>query len=342
MSEPRKCEDMGLRFRKLIGRPQGLFGFGVANALDAALAEERGAECIYAGGYSIALAKMLPDMGQMTMLEEKAEVEAVVRAVNIPVIADIDDGYGNALNVLRTVSEFLGREHIDFRTDPWTVKRLAGFHIEDQVYPKRCGHIAGKEVVPLEVAAEKIHAAYDVRNALAINAVIIARTDAYHSGISGSMEEAVKRGRAYAAAGADMVWCEFNKPDRESAAQFAEGMRKPPFQGLPLAFNYSPSLAWFQEKDPMTFEELAAMGYKFIFITIAAAHASSFAASEYAKDILERGAEALWEFQEHKEAENHPTKSHHQMARVPMWHGLERKYTPGAKERQEKSEGFKG
>lgn len=333
-------DDVGKLFRGLIKRPKGLFGFGVANALDAALAEERGAECIYAGGYSIAMAKMRPDMGQTTMLEQLREVEAITNAVSVPVIADIDDGYGNALNVLRAVSEFLGREFVDFRTEPWTVRRLAGLHLEDQVYPKRCGHISGKEVVPAVVMAGKIRAACDVRDALYPNAVIIARTDAYHSGIAASMDEIVLRGCLYADAGADLVWAEFNDTNRKSPEEFAEGMQKC-HPNLPLAFNYSPSLEWWSSPNPLTFDELAEMNYKFIFITIAASHAGSYAVSEYMREIKEIGAEALWFWQRRKVHTNHPTRSHHQMARVPMWQQLERKYLPDAERRQQKGEGFK-
>lgn len=329
--------DMGRDFRDKINRLEGLFGFGVATAHDAAEAEKQGAECIYAGGYSIAMAKMFPDMGMMTMTEVKTEVEAIARSVAVPVIADVDDGYGNALNVLRTTSEFFGREFLDFRT--WQTHRLAGIHLEDQRYPKRCGHIAGKEVVSRDEAKEKIYAASRVRNVLCPSAVIIARTDAYHSGLKDSMKEAVIRSRLYTASGADLVWCEFNQPSRESAEQFAEGVRRDPFVNLPLAFNYSPSLDWYKEKNPMTFEELSQMGYKFIFITIAASHAGSMAVSDYMKKIKEKGAAALWEIQEAKI--NHPTKSHHEMARVPLWQALERKYIPDAEKRQTQAEGFR-
>lgn len=157
MTKVREYDDMCARFRELIARPQGVFGFGVATALDAALAVAEGHECVYAGGYSIAMAKMWPDMGLMNMVEVGHEVSHIVRAAPVPVIADIDDGYGSALNVHRTVEEFLGREIVEPRTT--RVRRLAGIHIEDQIYPKRCGHITGKEVVPREVAAGKVRMA---------------------------------------------------------------------------------------------------------------------------------------------------------------------------------------
>ena len=329
-------QDTGKDFRELIGRHQGLFGFGVAKASDAARAEETGAECIYAGGYSIALAKMMPDLGQMNMVEIIQEIKAITRAVSVPVIADIDDGYGNALNVIRTVSEFFGQEILDVTTMPWSVRRLAGIHIEDQPFPKRCGHIAGKEIVPVETMVGKIRAANDVRNALYPSGVIIARTDSYNSEIEGSLEEAASRILRYADAGADLGWCEMNTTELGPIIELAAFIKRRN-SNLPLAFNYSPSLKWHKEKNPMTFEELNELGYKFIFITIAAEHASSMAISDYMRALKETGAEALWEMQRAKVG--HATESHHKMARVDKWQELAKKYVPGESERISKSDG---
>lgn len=338
MTEKREFVDMGRRFRGLVARPEGVFGFGVATAMDAALAEMAGIECVYAGGYSIALSQMQPDMGLVSMPEELAAVSAITRAVSVPVIADIDDGYGDAKNLIRTVSEFFGKEFIDLRQTPWRAHRIAGIHIEDQIFPKRCGHIAGKEVVPRNVAAQKIRAAADVRDALYKTGVIIARTDAYHSGIPGSMQDAVGRASAYIESGADLVWCEFNQPDRRSAEEFASGVHRR-FLGFPLAFNYSPSLNWAEAMSSLTFEELAGMGYKFIFVTIAASHAASEAVYRYAMRFREHGAFALHEMQRAKRG--NPTESHHALGRVPLWQELERRYAPDAEERQKRGEGFK-
>ena len=330
-------KDMGLLFRRLILRPQGLFGFGVGNALEASVAEKAGMESIYLGGYTMAMYKMLPDMGMMNMVEILNEVSAVVRATSLPVIADIDDGYGNALNAIRTASEFFGREFIDYSTDPWAVRKLAGIHIEDQKFPKRCGHIAGKEVISRNEFVGKIKAVASVRDTLNPNAVIIARTDEYHSEKAGSMQKAIDKAVASAEAGANLAWFEDNKPSRESACLFAEGVRSR-IPNFPLAFNYSPSLSWYKEASPMTFDELAMLGYKYIFITIAAGHASSYAVYEYARDLKNNGAEALLNFQRAKVG--HPTESHHKMARVKMWQDLEKEFIPGSEEKQKSGEGF--
>lgn len=332
----RSSEDTGLRFRELMSRPQGVFGFGVRDAFDAAVAEMAGAECIYAGGYSIALSRMRPDMGQMNMVEVRDAVMDIARAVALPVIADIDDGYGNALNVHRTMEEFLGREVYDPRSG--FLRRIAGVHIEDQVFPKRCGHIAGKEVVPRDVMVKKIELACRLRDRIHPNAVIIARTDAYNGKCPETLEETVDRMCAYAEAGADLCWPELNTTDREVALTIAEEVRKRWDADYPLAFNYSPSLPWHEDADPLTFEELASAGYKFIFVTIAAAHAASYKVFRYAKRFKKRGAKALWDMQIKKGG--HPTESHHEMARVPMWQEILRRHSPDEKEREEKGEGF--
>lgn len=337
MGRPKKFDDTAITFRQLLRRKNGVFGFGVRDALDAAVAETAGAECIYAGGYSIALSKMRPDLGQVNMIEQAEEVLDIARAVALPVIADADDGYGNALNVHRTVAEFLGREVYDPRSG--AVRRLAGIHLEDQVFPKRCGHIAGKEVVSMAVMVKKLELAVRLRDEIHPNAVIIARTDVYNSEKPDSMAETIERGRAYAEAGTDLIWAEFNSTDRNIVLDFAEGMKKFLPKGYPLAFNYSPSLPWASAPSPLTFEELAVAGYKFTFVTIAAAHAASAAVYDYAKEFKESGAEALWMMQQAKRG--HPTESHHKMARVPMWQDILRQYSPDEEEREKKSEGFK-
>lgn len=340
MADRRKFDDTGFRFRELLKRPQGVFGFGVRDAFDAAVAEMAGAECIYAGGYSIALSRMRPDMGQMNMVEVRDAVMDIARAVSLPVIADIDDGYGNALNVHRTIEEFLGRETYDPRSG--YIRRIAGVHIEDQLFPKRCGHIAGKEVVPREVMVKKIELASRLRDEIHPNAVIIARTDAHNNKRPETLQETIDRILAYAEAGADLGWPELNTTDRHVALTIAEEARKRLGVDYPLAFNYSPSLEWYKDQNPLTFEELVTAGYKFIFVTIAAAHAASYSVFEYAKTFKERGAWALWFMQEVKSDQNHPTKSHHEMARVPMWQEILRQYSPDEAGREEKGEGFAG
>src|SRR5678816_4871997 len=181
----------GRAFRDLLRTEPYLFTGGVYSPLDAQIAERVGMKSIYLSGYSMALANGWPDMGFLTQTEVTRIASMVASAVEIPIIADADDGYGNALTTMRTVQEFV-------KTG------VAGIHIEDQRFPKRCGHIAGKTIVSREEALGKYRAALAERDRLDRDFVIIARTDAFGA-VGGSMEEAIWRGRAYADAGVDLV-----------------------------------------------------------------------------------------------------------------------------------------
>jgi isocitrate lyase len=316
-------ENMGRKFRELLRDEDYVFTGGVYSPLDAQIGERVGLKAIYLSGYSMALANGWPDMGFLTMTEVTRIASMVAGAVNIPVIADADDGYGNALTTMRTVQEFI-------RTG------VAGIHLEDQRFPKRCGHIAGKTLVSREEAVGKFRAAVDVRNRLNPDFVIIARTDAYGA-VGGSMEEAIWRGRAYANAGADLVWCELSGPAREPAIEFARAMRQT-HPNLPLAFNYSSSFKWSADPNPFLFRELGELGYKFIFITLFAAHAGMWAVWNAMEDLAKNQEQAQWTLERVKAG--HPTESHHVMARVSHFQELERRYIPGTAERLERSAGF--
>src|SRR5215813_1335011 len=205
-------ESMGRKFRELLRDDEYVFTGGVYSPLDAQIAERVGMKSIYLSGYSMALHNAWPDMGFLTQTEVARIASMVASATSLPVIADADDGYGNALSTIRTVAEFI-------KTG------VAGIHLEDQRFPKRCGHIAGKTVVSFEEALGKYRAALDTRDLLDPDFVIIARTDAYGA-VGGSMEEAIWRGRAYADAGVDLVWSELSNSDREPAVAFAKAMRE--------------------------------------------------------------------------------------------------------------------
>src|SRR5919109_3137414 len=143
----------GKAFRDLLRTEPYLFTGGVYSPLDAQIAERVGMKSIYLSGYSMALANGWPDMGFLTQTEVARIASMVASATSLPVIADADDGYGNALSTIRTVQEFV-------KTG------VAGIHLEDQRFPKRCGHIAGKTVVDFDEAVGKYRAAIDVRNRL--------------------------------------------------------------------------------------------------------------------------------------------------------------------------------
>jgi 2-methylisocitrate lyase-like PEP mutase family enzyme len=160
----------------------------VFDGLQARLAERIGFEAIYMTGFGTAAARGLPDLGLLTMTEMIANVRALAQAVGIPLICDADTGYGNPLNVWRTV-----REYED--------AGAAALHIEDQVFPKKCGFLAGKQVIPLKEMASKVRAACDSRRDP--NFVIIARTDAL--AVNG-WDDVVRRCEAYRDAGADLLF----------------------------------------------------------------------------------------------------------------------------------------
>lgn len=316
-------EHMGRKFRQLLRDEPYLFTGGIYSPLDAQIAERAGMKSIYLSGYSLALLSGWPDMGFLTMTEVTKAASMVAAAVEIPVIADADDGYGNALSTMRTVQEFI-------KTG------VAGIHLEDQRFPKRCGHIAGKTIVSREEAIGKYRAALETRDRLDRDFVIIARTDAYGA-VGGSMEEAIWRGRAYADLGVDLVWCELSSSDRGPAIEFARAMKES-HPDLPLAFNYSSSFRWHKDPNPLTFRELGELGYKFIFITLFGAHAAMYSVWNHMHELAKNEEQAQWNLERLKAG--HPTESHHVMARVARFQELERRYIPGTDERLRGSDGF--
>jgi 2-methylisocitrate lyase-like PEP mutase family enzyme len=168
---------------------------GCYDALSARVLERAGFPAVYMTGYGTSLALLgLPDAGLATMSEMHLNARYIANAVGVPVIADADNGYGNAINVMRTVREYIQTG-------------VAGIHIEDQAIPKRCGHVAGRRVIPLEEAVGKYRAAAAVRRDLDPDFVVIARTDA-RGAHGGSLDEAIRRANAYLEAGADLAFVE--------------------------------------------------------------------------------------------------------------------------------------
>jgi 2-methylisocitrate lyase-like PEP mutase family enzyme len=183
------------RLRELIARGPTLYVPGCYNAMSGRVLEAAGFEAIYMSGYGTSLSLTgLPDVGLATMSEMVANARYIAAAVEVPLIADADTGFGNAINVIRTVREYIGAG-------------VAGIHMEDQVSPKRCGHVAGRLVIPMEEAVGKIRAAVDARNALDPDFVLVARTDA-RGASGGSLDDAIRRVNAYLDAGADLAFVE--------------------------------------------------------------------------------------------------------------------------------------
>lgn len=168
---------------------------GVHDPLSARAVNRVGFDALYMTGYGTSLSRAgVADAGLITMPEMVANAAAIQETVDVPVIADADNGYGNATNVVRTVREY-------------AKTGVGGIHIEDQTFPKRCGHVSGRKVIPRDEAIGKFRAAADVRDDREENLVIIARTDA-RGAVDGSLEEAIDRANAYCDAGADVAFIE--------------------------------------------------------------------------------------------------------------------------------------
>jgi isocitrate lyase len=301
-------KNMAERMRSLIREKDYLVSPGVAHAMHAMVVEKVGFDFVYMTGYGTSLTHLgLPDVGLLTETEMVCNARNIARAVNLPVIADADTGFGNAINVIRTVEDY-------------EAAGVAGIHIEDQVSPKRCGHLAGKMVIPLEEAVGKIRAAVEAKRNK--DFMIIARTDAL-AAVGGGFEEALRRGKEYARAGADMVFCEFPAPDGEMPRKFAHEIHRD-FPDLPLFFNFSSSFHWVDS--PLTFQEVAKMGYKVLVVSLACMRVSLKAVWDYAVDLMNRGEKAEKDFERH--LKGHPTENFHQFAGFSRIRALEARYLP--------------
>ena len=182
---------MSTRIHRILEKEGSLMVPGVYDALGAKLVEQTGFPFTFVSGYSVAATQLgLPDFGYLTQTEMVATAKRVCGAVKIPILIDSDTGYGNALNVIRTVNELIGAG-------------AAGMFLEDQVWPKRCGHMKGKRIISVEEQVQKIKAAVDARANR--DFFIIARTDARQ--VDG-LDAAIERCRRYHDAGADALFVE--------------------------------------------------------------------------------------------------------------------------------------
>jgi methylisocitrate lyase len=225
---------------------------GVFNALVARMAERLGFAAVYLSGGALSAASGVPDVGLLTLTEFVEQARLIAQATELPLLCDADTGFGESLNVERTVRLFEGAG-------------AAGIHLEDQLLPKRCGHLSGKQLVEPAVMAAKVRAAVAARRDPAF--VVIARTDA--RGVSG-FDDAVARARLYLDAGADAIFPEA----LESPEEFARFAREVPAVLLAnmTEFGKSPNL------DVAT---LAGLGYRMVLFPLTAfrvAHRAAFAA----------------------------------------------------------------
>jgi 2-methylisocitrate lyase-like PEP mutase family enzyme len=242
-------QSMNLRLRTQLAVGAGLVMPGAANAMAARIIEAAGHSLLMVSGAAVANTFLgVPDIGLTSVTELAVHVEAVREAVDIPVVADADTGFGNAINVRRTVR---------------TLERAGAnaIMLEDQTYPKRCGHFDGKDVVPVSVMVSKIKAAVDAR--YDPNLVILARTDS--RAVEG-FEAALERVRLYQEAGADMLFVEAPL-DREELLAIPKAV-----PGLHLC-----NMVYGGRTPLLSREELAGAGYAAICYANAALQASALA-----------------------------------------------------------------
>jgi carboxyvinyl-carboxyphosphonate phosphorylmutase len=186
------------RLRRMLQDPGIIVAPGAYDGISARLIEAAGYRAVYMTGAGTAASHLgQPDLGLTTLTEMASHAAHLTAALTVPLIADADTGYGNVLNVVRTVREY-------------ERAGVAGLHLEDQVAPKKCGHIAGKQVIPAREFADKIRAASEYRTDPDL--VIIARTDAR---AVTSLDDAIERGNRYAEAGADVIFVEAPQTEGE-------------------------------------------------------------------------------------------------------------------------------
>jgi carboxyvinyl-carboxyphosphonate phosphorylmutase len=250
------------RLRELLAGPDMIVAPGAYDALSARLIAQAGFSAIYMTGFGTTASVLgQPDVGLLTMSEMVGRAAALASVTGaIPLIADADTGYGNPINVRRTIREY-------------ERAGVAALHIEDQIWPKKCGHMEGKQVIPMDEMVQKVCAAVDARQDP--DFVIIVRTDA--NAIYG-LEDALRRGQAYYEAGADMLFIEAPRSIEELRAI------KQAFPTVPLLFNWADG-----GKTPMLpLDEIRTLGFKLVIYPVSTLFAATHAMLSLL-DVLRQG-----------------------------------------------------
>ena len=226
--------------RTLVARKQGLVVPGAYDGISARLVQRAGFPAVYMTGYGTSASRLgLPDLGFAGLAEMADHARNLAAVLDVPLIADADTGYGNALHVRRTVQAY-------------EAAGVAALHIEDQVAPKRCGHLSGHQVIPRGEFAGKIRAAVEARTDP--DFLVIARTDAISAV---GVDEALRRGEAAAAAGADVLFIEAPR-DEAQVERVARAF------DTPLLYNYAPG-----GRSPLLpFPRLRELGYAIILLPV--------------------------------------------------------------------------
>jgi 2,3-dimethylmalate lyase len=253
------------QLRRLLDTGELIVAPGAFDPLAARCVEEAGFGAVYMTGFGTAAALLgRPDVGLVTMTEMVDNAARIAACVDIPLIADADTGYGNPVNVIRTVGAY-------------EAAGVAGIHLEDQVAPKKCGHMDGKQVISPGEMAQKIRAAVDAR--VDDDFVIIARTDAV--AVEG-LDSAIERARLYRAAGADVLFVEAVRTDAE-----AEAVARA-FPDVPLLFNWAEG----GKTPPIGLDRLKELGYRIVIFPIGTLLAATGAMRSILREIASAGTPA--------------------------------------------------
>ena len=284
---------LSTRLRQMLDEPEIIVLPGAYDALSARLAERAGFNACFTTGFGFAATVLgVPDYGLLTMSETIDRVRHVVQALSVPLVADMDTGYGNALNVVRTVRECVALG-------------VAGIILEDQEWPKKCGHFEGKRVIAAEEQAAKLRAAVEARGD--DDLVIIGRTDARQPL---GLEEAIRRGKMYREAGADVVFVEAPR-SVEELQEVARAIPDAPLFANMIEGGKTPLLSS---------AELRELGYKMVVYPLSALFSAAKAVEETYRALFDEKSTAsrqeamvsLGQFEE--------------MIDVPAWQEIERKY----------------
>jgi 2,3-dimethylmalate lyase len=234
---------------------------GVYDALTAKIAEDVGFEAAFQTGYGTSASLLgMPDFGFLDAGETLGNARRIINCVNIPIIVDIDTGYGNPLNVWKIVKDL---ERIGAK----------GIFLEDQVWPKRCGHMMGKTVIPKEEYILKLQAAIDAREDN--DFIIVARTDSL---AQFGIEEAIERGKEYKKIGADVIFIEAPKTI-EQMELIAKEIKAPLLANM-IEEGVTPNL---------TADQLRQMGYKLVVFPLSALYSSTFAIKQTLQNLKKTG-----------------------------------------------------
>jgi len=257
-------EQKSNQLRKLLKGERIIVAPGAYDALSARLVEQVGFPTVYITGAGVASSRLgVPDIGLTTMTEVLDVAKNIVNAINIPAICDVDTGYGNAINLMRTVREF---EKVG----------VAAIQVEDQITPKRCGHTEGKQLISRQEMIKKIEAFHDAKQSESF--ILIARTDAI--AVNG-FEGAIDRAKAYAQAGADVLFVE--------APRTIDEMKRIPelLKDIPLLVN----MVEGGGKTPvLPIKDLEAMGYRIAIFPVSAWMAAIKAIQRVLKELKEKGS----------------------------------------------------